>query len=129
MHWLVTQDGQPSECVLAPGSYSDVHVFKVFQLDLPAGSYIYADKADNDDKLEDLLMEAGHMQWCPIRKKNSQRAMPPYRAYGQQYYRNMIDTVGSLIERMLPKTIHAVTAKGFELKVFLFVLASSINGL
>jgi hypothetical protein len=30
---------------------------------------------------------------------------------------------------MLPKTIHAVTAKGFELKVFLFVLASSINGL
>ena len=41
----------------------------------------------------------------------------------------MIETVGSLIERMLPKTIHAVTAKGCELKVFLFVLASSINGL
>jgi hypothetical protein len=32
-----------------------------------------------------------------------------------------------LIERMLPKTIHAVTAKGFELKVFLFVLAYSLN--
>jgi hypothetical protein len=28
---------------------------------------------------------------------------------------------------MLPKTIHAVTAGGFELKVFLFVLAYSIN--
>jgi hypothetical protein len=28
---------------------------------------------------------------------------------------------------MLPKTIHAVTAQGFELKVFLFVLAYSIN--
>jgi len=32
-----------------------------------------------------------------------------------------------LIERMLPKTIHAVTAEGFELKVFLFILAYSIN--
>jgi hypothetical protein len=32
-----------------------------------------------------------------------------------------------LIERRLPKTIHAVTAQGFELKVFLFVLAYSLN--
>lgn len=104
-------------------------MFKVFQLDLPEGSYIYADKAYNDYKLEDLLREAGHIQLCPIRKKNSKRAIPPYMAYVQQYYRKMIETVGSLIERMLPKTIHAVTAKGFELKVFLFVLASSINGL
>lgn len=129
IHLLVTQDGQPIECVLAPGSYSDVRVFKVFQLDLPEGSYIYADKAYNDYKLEDLLIEAGHIQLCPIRKKNSKRAIPPYMAYVQQYYRKMIETVGSLLERMLPKTIHAVTAKGFELKVFLFVLASSINGL
>jgi hypothetical protein len=48
-------------------------------------------------------------------------------AYVQHYYRKRIETVGSLIERMLPKTIHAVTAKGFELKVFLFVLAYSLN--
>jgi hypothetical protein len=32
-----------------------------------------------------------------------------------------------LIERILPKTIHAVTARGFELKVFLFVLAYSLT--
>jgi hypothetical protein len=32
-----------------------------------------------------------------------------------------------LIERILPKTIHAVTARGFELKVFLLVLAYSID--
>jgi hypothetical protein len=42
-------------------------------------------------------------------------------------YRKRIETVGSLLERMLPKTIHAVTAEGFELKVFLLVLAYSIN--
>jgi hypothetical protein len=39
----------------------------------------------------------------------------------------MIETTGSLIERLLPKSIHAVTASGFELKIGIFVLACSIN--
>jgi hypothetical protein len=47
----------------------------------------------------------------------------------QHYHRQMIETIGSLIERMLPKTIHAVTAEGFELTVFLFVLAHNFNDL
>jgi len=38
-----------------------------------------------------------------------------------------VETTGSLIARLLPKSIHAVTAKGFELKVALFVFACSIN--
>ena len=42
---LVTQDGRPIERYLTPGSYSDVRVLKTFQLDLPAGGHIYADKA------------------------------------------------------------------------------------
>lgn len=41
--------------------------------------------------------------------------------------RKIVETTGSLIERLLPKSIYAVTVKGFELKVALFVLASSIN--
>jgi hypothetical protein len=32
-----------------------------------------------------------------------------------------------MIERILPKHIHAVTAAGFELKVALFVLACSVG--
>jgi hypothetical protein len=124
---LVTKDGQPIECYLTPGSYSDVRVLKALQFDLPEGSRIYADKAYNDYELEDTLNEAVHIQLCPLRKRNAKRAIPPYLAYVQHYYRKMIDTVGSLIERILPKTIHAVTAAGFELKVFLFVLAYSIN--
>jgi hypothetical protein len=38
-----------------------------------------------------------------------------------------MNTDGSLISQLLPKSIHAVTAKGFELKVMLFVLAFSVN--
>ena len=74
-----------------------------------------------------MLVEAADIPLSPIRKKNSTRAVPPYIAYVQHYHRKRIETVGSLMERRLPKTIHAVTAEGFELKVFLFVLAHSFN--
>jgi hypothetical protein len=102
-------------------------MLKAFRLDVPEGSHVYADKAYNDDAMEDVWLEASRMQLYPIRKQNSKRILPPYIVYVQHDYRNRIETVGSLIERMLPKTIHAVTAEGFELKVFLFVLAYSFN--
>lgn len=127
VHLMVTQEGQPVECFLTPGSYSDVRALKTFTLDLPEGSHIYADKAYNDYEMEDVLLEAAAIHLSPIRKKNSKRTLPPSMAYVQHYYRKRIETVGSLLERMLPKTIHAVTAAGFELKVFLMVLAYSIN--
>jgi Transposase DDE domain len=127
IHLLVTNGGQPVECLLTPGAYSDVRVLKSFQLDLPEDSWIDTDKAYNDYDLEDLLLDAAAIQLCPMRKKNSKRAVPPWITYVQHYYRKKIETVGSLIERLLPKSIHAVTAAGFELKVFLFVLAYSIN--
>jgi hypothetical protein len=102
-------------------------MLKTFQFDVPEGSQVYADKAYNDYTMEDVLLEASHIQLYPIHKKSSTRTLPPYITYVQHDYRQRIETVGSLIERMLPKTIHAVTAAGFELKVFLFVLAYSLN--
>jgi hypothetical protein len=77
--------------------------------------------------MEYVLLEAAEVHLFPIRKKHSKRMLPPYSAHVQHYYRKLIETVGSLLERMLPKTIHAVTTAGFELKVFLFVLSYSIN--
>jgi hypothetical protein len=88
---------------------------------------VYADNAYHDDVLEDLLLEASHIQRDPIRKTPSTRPLPPSIAYGPHDYRKRIDTVGSLLERMRPKTMHAVTAEGFELKVCLVVLAYSLN--
>jgi hypothetical protein len=102
-------------------------MLKAFRCDVPEGSHVYADQAYHDDVMEDVWLEASQIRLYPIRKKHSKRPLPPYIAYVQHDYRKRIETVGSLIERMLPKTIHAVTAEGFELKVFLFVLAESIN--
>lgn len=127
VHLMVTQDGEPIEFFLTPGSWSDVEGLKYFTFDIPEGSSVYGDKAYNHYELEDLLKEASHITLLPWRKKNSKRAVPPYVAFVQHYHRKRIETTGSLIERMLPKSIHAVTSQGFELKVVLFLVAYSLN--
>jgi hypothetical protein len=78
---------------------------------------------------EDLLAEACGIKLLPQRKKNSTRVVSAPVRYLQQVYRKRIETTFSRIEQMLPKSIHAVTAQGFELKFFLFVVAFSISGL
>jgi Transposase DDE domain len=127
IHLMVTTAGHPVECFRTPGSYSDVHALRSCQFDVPEGSHVYADKAYNNYGIEDLMKEAAPIELSPIRKKNSKRTIPPYMVFIQHYHRKRIETAGSLIARILPKTIHAVTARGFELKVFLFVLAYSIT--
>ena len=127
IHLMVTQEGQPVECFLTPGSFGDVDALKYYAYELPDGSIIYADKAYNDYEIEDLLQEVDHIQLIPMRKKNSKRALPPSISFVQSYHRKRVETAGSLIAQLLPKSIHAVTSQGFELKVALFVIASSLN--
>jgi len=124
---MVTKDGQPVEYFLTPGSFGDIDALKYYAYELPDGSIIYADKAYNDYEIEDLLKEVDPIALIPIRKKNAKRALPPEVSFVQHYYRKMIETAGSLIEQLLPKSIHAVTSQGFELKMALFVIASSLN--
>jgi Transposase DDE domain len=127
IHLMVTQYGQPVECFLTPGSFGDVDALKSYAYELPDGSIIYADKASNDYEMEDLLKDVDHIQLLPIRKKNSKRALSPSIVFVQSYHRKSVETAGSLIAQLLPKSIHAVTSQGFELKVALFVIASSLN--
>jgi hypothetical protein len=127
IHLMVTQDGQPVECLLTPGGFGDVDALKYYAYELPNGAIIYADKAYNDYEIEDLLKEVAHIELLPMRKKNSKRALSPSVTFVQSYHRKRVETAGSLIEQLLPKSIHAVTSQGFELKVALFVIASSLN--
>jgi hypothetical protein len=127
IHLMVTQDGQPVECFLTHGGFGDVDALKYYSYALPDGSIIYADKAYNDYEIEDLLKEVAHIQLVPMRKKNSKRGLPPYVSFVQHYHRKRVETAGSLLEQMFPKSVHAVTSRGFELKVALFVIAYSLN--
>src|SRR5438093_7782008 len=117
IHLMVTKDGQPVEFFLTYGSFGDVDALKHYAFDLPDGSIIYADKA----------YEVAHIHLLPMRKKNAKRTLPQEIVFVQHYHRKRIETVGSLIEQRLPKSIHAVTSEGFELKVALFVVAYSLD--
>ena len=126
VHLMVTETGQPVELFLSCGAFSNTSGLELFSFDMPANSLIIGGKAYNYYLIEDLLKEAG-MELRPIRKHNSTRRLPPWMEYLQNRYRKMIETDGSMIERLLPKSIHVTNAAGFELKMILFTLASSIN--
>lgn len=128
LHLMVPGHGEPVEFFLTPGSWSDTRALKMYQFDLPEDALITGDKAYNDYDLEDMMLDA-NLNLLPLRRSNSHRSLPSLLTYLLSYCRKVVETTGSLIERLLPKHIHAVTARGFELKVALFVLAASFNSL
>ena len=126
IHIMVTEQGQPVEFFLTPDSFSDTNAYALYDFDLPENAWVTGDKAYTDYDVEDVINDAG-IRMSPMRKKNSKRPVPPWIFYLQSTVRKIVETTGSLIERLLPKSIHSVTPEGFELKVGLFVLASSLN--
>jgi hypothetical protein len=129
VHLMVTQSGQPIEFFFTPGSASDVAHLADFEFELPPGSTVYADKAYNHYFIEDRLAEDGQIILSPFRKKNSSRPVPPWIFFLQHHYRKIVETSASLVDRLLPKSIHATNQAGFELKIILFMLALSFDRL
>ena len=125
-HVITTTNQEPVECIFAPGSENDVCVFKRFDLDLPEGSIIFADKAYNSYEYEDFLKE-NSIRLIAERRENSKRPLHGCVRYLQNYWRKRIETAFSRITSVFPKHIHAVTGKGFELKIFSFILAYSLS--
>jgi transposase len=126
VHLVVTGAGEPVEFSLAAGSEADITIFKELELDLPEGSIIHADKAYTDYDYEDLLEEVGlHLK--SQRKKRSKRPMAAWEEFLGKPIRQYIETVFSRLTSFFPKKIHAVTPRGFELKIVCFLLAFSIQ--
>jgi hypothetical protein len=128
VHLLITAAGQPVEFVLAPGADADISVFKGLPLDLPEHSTIYADKAYTHYAWEDWLAEHASITLTPLRKANAKRQLAGWVRYLCLHTRKRIETSFSQIAALFARTIHAVTPRGFELKVFLAILAFSICG-
>jgi hypothetical protein len=121
-----TGAGEPVEFSLAAGSEADIAIFKELELDLPEGSIIFADKAYTDYDYEDLLEEVGlHLK--AQRKKNSKRPMAAWEEFLGKPIRRYIETVFSRLSSLFARKIHAVTPRGFELKIVWFLLAFSIQ--
>lgn len=129
VHMIATVSGKPVELIIAPGSFSDIKVFRDFDYDLPPGAIIYGDAIFNDYHWEDTLNEAANITLLAARKSNSKRPHSLLNEYLINRYRKTIESTFSTITNLFPKKIHAVTAKGFQLKIFCFILSYSIASL
>lgn len=129
VHMISDVSGKPRQYLLLPAAVSDIEGLRKINLSLPKNSGLYGDKAYNDYKYEDRLIQEKQIHLQPIRKKNSKRKSNGLLAKIRQKKRKIIETTFSCIEKLMPRSIHAVTKAGFELKVTLFILAYGINRL
>jgi hypothetical protein len=126
VHLVSTASGEPVEFTLAAASEADISLFKELKLELPEGALICADKGYTDYHYEDLLEDVGlHLK--AQRRKRSKREMPAWVEFLSKPIRQYIETVFSKLSAMLGGKIHAVTPRGFELKIVCFLLAFSIQ--
>ena len=77
IHLLGTPQGHPVACLLTPGSSSAGRALRSFQVAIPKGSVISAEKAYHDDGMEDLMYESATIALSPLRQEHSKRAIPP----------------------------------------------------
>jgi hypothetical protein len=124
---ITTADGLPVEYFIVAGSVHDITAFKSMNINLPQESILYADSAYTDHETEDLLQECEKVALLVERKNNSKREDSPAMAFIKKAMRKRIETSFSEIEAAFPRSIHAVTAQGFLLKIVLFLFAYTIN--
>ena len=128
LHMITDVNGMPIIILLLPASGSDIASFKQIDLNqLPKNAIIYADKAYNDYVYEDQLVNKNRLHLLPIRKKNSKRKCSDTFEKIKSKKRKVIETAFSCIEKLMPRSIHAVTKEGFILKTMLFVIAYAVN--
>jgi hypothetical protein len=129
VHMIADVYGNPRQYLLLPASVSDIEGLRRIDLKLPKNSGLYGDKAYNDYAYEDRLVQEKQIHLQPIRKKNSKRGGGSFLAKIRQKKRKTIESMFSCIEKLMPRSIHAVTKAGFELKVTLFILAFGVSKL
>lgn len=128
IHILATTTGIPVEFVFMPGAPHDSLALFSLPLDLPPDSIIYADSAYTNYTVEDDLAYQDQIQLAPLRKRNSNRADPdPGMRLYKSYIRKYIETLFSGLTNLFPKKIHAVTFKGFLLKLMFFIFGYTLD--
>lgn len=120
---VLTLNGIPVEFCFTPGAQGDVHALTKLPLNVAPESNIWADAAYTDYKIEDLMLQEEGIWLLTKRRSNSKRKDEPWMDYLKGQVRKMIETHFSCIKARMPRSIHAVTDKGFYLKTALFIIA------
>lgn len=124
---LVTKGGIPVEFDFVPGSENDSVSLKKLPMELPAESEVFADSAYTNYEIEDMLMETDQIALKVQRKSNLKRKDSPVAAFIKEYMRKRVETTISEIKGLFLRKIHAVTTKGWLLKITLFIFAFTLS--
>ena len=124
---LVTKDGIPVEFGYVPGCENDSISLKNLQMELPAESEVFADSAYTNYEIEDQLMECDQIALKVHRKANATRKDSVSAAFIKEYMRKRVETTISEIKGLFLRKIHAVTFKGWLLKITLFIFAFTLS--
>ena len=124
---LVTKGGIPVEFDFVPGRENDSVSLKKLPMELPAGSEVFADSAYTNYEIEDMLMETDQIALKVQRKSNLKRKDSPAAAFIKEYMRKTVETTISQIKGLFLRKIHAVTTKGWLLKIALFIFTFTLS--
>jgi hypothetical protein len=126
---LTTTSGIPVEFCFVPGSESDVQALKKLPMTVSAESNVYADSGYTDYTIEDDMRNTDFINLMVQRKSNAKRKDEPWIRFLKEHMRKGIETTFSLLKGLFLKKIHAVTFKGFLLKIVMFIIGFTFNKL
>ena len=125
---IVTEAGEPVELLLVPGSTADITALRCMDLNLPEGSTLFGDSGFLDIGFETALREEAGLRLVVPGRSNRKEQLDGCLEYVCCLSRKRVEPSFSQLAERLACSIHAVTARGFALKVMLTVLAFSLLG-
>ena len=119
---VTTYEGVAVEFMVTAGSVHDNIAFQAMPLDLPENSDLYGDAAYLNEDYRELLLTFNKIRLKAATKKNFLVKNTWAEELENKYYRKTIENTFADITARFPKKIHAVTAKGFLLKILCFII-------
>ena len=108
--------------MVTAGSVHDNTTFQGMDINLPQNSDFYGDSAYINKVHKDFHSEFNRIRFKAATKKNSLERNTWAEELENRYYRKAIENTFADITAKFPKKIHAVTAKGFLLKILIFII-------
>jgi IS5 family transposase len=124
LHVLCDEEGIIREYAISPASDHDIKGLYFLPLNLPEGSQIIGDKAYNSRFYEELLKQEG-IELRPIRRRNMAKGSW-LGELSKRVKRKVVETVLSVLEKVMGIRIHAVTVCGFIMKIVLAIISYNL---
>ncbi len=122
VHVITTGTGIPVEFLVTPGVRHDNAAFQMMDVNLPANSDLYADAAYLHEEFKELHLLFDQIRLKAATKSNTIVKNTWMEELENKYFRKTIENTFADISAKLPKKIHAVTAKGFLIKILVYMI-------